>query len=383
MERAVALSRSRVLWVIKGLGLGGAERLLSLVVPRLDADRFVVDVAYVLPHKDALVPGLRAHGVRVAALARPEDRPGHWMRRLARLVRREGYDLVHTHSPVPAAVVRLSVPRSVTVVHTEHNQWERYRLPTRLANAVTYGRNDAVLSVSDGVTGSIRPPAVGLGGRAPETETLLHGVVPETAPRGPVARQDARTRLGFADNDLLIGCVANFTPKKDHAGLLEAFAQVHVELPRTRLLLVGTGPLEVGLRSRVTDLGLSAAVRFLGRRDDALDLLPALDVFVLGSRFEGLPIALIEAMAAEVACVATRVGGVPEAVRDGVTGRLVVARRPAALAGVLLELLHDEQQRHRLAHSGREHVAEHFSIDRAVQRTTELYTALLARGERP
>jgi glycosyltransferase involved in cell wall biosynthesis len=368
----------RVLWLTKGLGLGGAERLLALTAARLDRTRFEVDVAYLLPWKDAFVADLRHSDVRTVCLGARRTTELGWPLRLRRLLERRRYAIVHTHSPVPAAVARGLVRPPTKLVHTEHNLWDRYRWPTFAVNALTYGRNDAVLAVSDGVADSIERPVWARFGRAPAAETLLHGVDPDSIPRGEEAGAQARARLGLSRETPVVGCVANLTPKKDHAGLIDAFAEVRRDVPDAVLLLVGTGPLEDELRSRVRAGGMEDRIRFLGSRDDVLALLPALDVFVLGSRYEGLPISLLEAMAAEVACVATRVGGIPEAVTDGVNARTVPPGDPAALAGALTGLLLDAERRGELAAAGRRRVVEGFSIDRAVGRTEALYAELLA-----
>jgi glycosyltransferase involved in cell wall biosynthesis len=216
---------ARVLWLAKGLGLGGAERLLTLTAARIDPTRFQVEVAYVLPWKDAFVAELEEAGVRTHCLGDDGGVRARWVARLRRLLRERRYDVVHTHSPVPAAAARLLTRRPTPVIHTEHNVWDRYRRPTYVANALTYGRNDAVIAVSDGVAESIRKPWWAPR-RYPPVETLLHGVEPDSAPRGPEARAAARRELGIAEDTPVIGNVANLTPKKDHAGLIEAFEQV-------------------------------------------------------------------------------------------------------------------------------------------------------------
>jgi glycosyltransferase involved in cell wall biosynthesis len=367
---------ARVLWVTKGLGLGGAERLLTLTAARIDPTRFEVEVAYLLPWKDAFVPELERTGVRTICLGGRRGADPRWTLRLRRLLRTGNYALVHTHSPVPAAAARLLSRSPTRLIHTEHNVWDRYRRPTYIANALTYPRNDAVIAVSDGVADSIRRPRW-VPWRYPPVETLLHGVEPDSAPRGPEARAAARRELGLDESVPVIGTVANFTPKKDHAGLLEALDRIRVRIPEAMLLLVGSGPLEEALRADATARNLDGHVRFLGSRDDVPTLLPALDVFVLGSRFEGLPISLLEAMAAEVACVSTGVGGIPEVITDGVEGRLVPVGDPSALGDAIIEVLDDRDERAALAAAGRARVEAEFSIQRAVRRTEEIYTDTL------
>ena len=166
-------ARTRVLWLAKGLGRGGAEKLLVTGAAHLDHERFEVEVAYLLPVKDALVPELTSRGLRVHCLQQQGPTDLRWVPRLRRLIRDGRFDVVHTHMPVPAVAARL-VSGKAALVHTEHNVWQRYRRPTYWANALTFRRNDAVIAVSQAVADSMRsallprPPAT--------TEVLLHGV---------------------------------------------------------------------------------------------------------------------------------------------------------------------------------------------------------------
>jgi glycosyltransferase involved in cell wall biosynthesis len=371
------MTRVPVLWLIKGLDRGGAERLVTLMAPRIDRRRYDVEIAYLLPSADGFVEELRGEGVSVTCLGAPRSIHPSWPQQLRAFLRERRFAIVHTHSPLPAAVARLLARRPTQLVHTEHNLWGVYRWPTYAANATTYSRNAAVLAVSDGVAASIGRPWWARFGSEPPVETLHHGVALDQIPRGDVARTKARASLGLESTALVIGNVANFSPKKDHLGLLAAIDEVRRRVPATVLLLIGSGPLEREVRAAVADRGLDGCVRFLGSRADVTELLPALDAFVLGSRFEGLPIALLEAMAAEVACVATAVGGIPEAMRDGVEGRLVPPADPGALADALVHVLVDPKARGALAAAGRERVADSFSIDRAVERTEHLYDRVL------
>lgn len=352
---------------MKGLGLGGAERLLATSAPLIDSGRFELDVAYVLPWKDALVPELRDRGVSVTCVGEGTGGRLRWAARLASLIRRGSYDLVHTHAPVPASVARL-VP-GPRFVHTEHNTWGRYRTPTRIANAVTYHRNARVIAVSSGVAESISPPGRRPG---PPVEVIHHGVDLSAVRSGPAARRTARATLGEDEQRPLIGTVANMTPKKDQATLLRAMRRVVHDIPDARLLIIGTGPLQPELESLAQKSLPSGAVRFLGMRTDVQEILPALDVFTLTSLHEGLSIAMLEAMAAGVPVVATRVGGIPEALRDGVEGLLVPSKDADAIAAAYLTLLADEGLRREMGARGQERSAV-FSVEAAVLRTQEIY----------
>ena len=378
-DRSSPSGRGRILWLTKGLGLGGAERLLTVMAPKLDPERFELEVAYLLPWKDAFVPTITGAGIAVHCLGASRTVDPSWVWRLRRLLHDGDFDIVHTHAPVPAAAARLLAPRGTRFVHTEHNVWQRYRLPTRLINAWTYGRNTLAFGVSDGVTDSIAPPIWALG-RPPTAVTLLHGVDADEVPRGSQARARARELLHLDVEVPVIGTVANLTRKKDQATLLAAIDRLRARVPDVVLCLIGSGPLEEELRSDVQRRGLEEHVRFLGSRDDVPELLPGFEVYTLSSRYEGLPISMLEAMAAEVAVAVTAVGGIPEAITDHLDGVLVPAGDPEALSRAYAEVLGDPGLRGRLAVAGRARVADAFSIDRAVQVTAAAYRDLLGRS---
>ncbi|MGV9270471.1 glycosyltransferase [Kitasatospora sp. NPDC003701] len=374
--------RTRVLWLAKGLGRGGAEQLLLNCARHVDGSRYEVEVAYVLPWKDALAPALTEAGVRVHCLGGVPGTPGRadprWPLRLRRLLAERRYGLVHTHMPVPATAARLLSYRpggagSPRLVHTEHNVWDRYRPVTRWANALTYRRNDAVVAVSHAVERTI--PAAR---RRPGAwvHVVHHGPDLAGAPQGPAARAAARAELGLPQDAFVVGTVGNLTPKKDQATLLLAHARLRRDRPRARLVLIGAGPLDGRLRAHAEELGVSDSVLFAGSRPDVPALLPGLDVFTLSSRQEGLPVALMEAMTSGLPSVVTRVGGMPEVLDDGDQGLLVEPGDPAALAAALGRLADDRELRERLGAAARERAAR-FDVAGAQRAVEAVYEQVL------
>ena len=362
-----------VLIVIKGLGRGGAEQLLLSGVPYLDTASYRYQFAYLLPWKDSLVPELTGAGFAVHCLEGARG-PG-WAGRLRALVRREGIGLVHVHSPVAAAGVRAVAGRRTRVVYTEHNLWDRYHPATWAANLATFPRNDHVFAVSETVRQSIRYPGPLRLLPMPPLETLHHGLDPAALP--VPGRDGVRAELGIPEDAPVVGSVANFKAAKDHATLLRAAAQVRQTIPSVRFVLVGQGPLEAETRRLAGQLGLDQTVVFAGFRTDATRLMAGFDAFALSSTYEGLPIALIEAMAVGCPAVVTAVGGTPEVVADGVHGFLVPPRDPAALAAGLTRLLGDRALRDGLGQAAAAR-AQDFDIRTAVRRMEQVYARLLA-----
>src|SRR5512132_3686639 len=275
----------RVLILINGLGRGGAEQLLVSGAPYLDRERFRYQFAYLLPWKDGLVGELVGAGFPVHCL--DGARGAGWLGRLRALIRREGVELVHAHSPVAAAGARTAAGRGTRQVYTEHNLWSRYHPATFAANLATFPRNHQVFAVSDIVRASVRYPGPLRLLPMPPVETLHHGLDP-AAPSEAAAAAGVRGELGISPNAPIVGSVANFKAAKDHANLLRAIGRVREAVPDVCLLLVGQGPLEAATRRLAAELGLDGTVVFTGFRSDARRLMAAFDVFTLSSTYEGL-----------------------------------------------------------------------------------------------
>lgn len=366
------MASTRVLYLIKTLGRGGAERLLLDVATRLDPARFSAEISYAFEQPNDLRDELAAAGLPVTRLG--DGRGGlSWLRDLRRKLRRDRYDVLHTHSPYVAAGARL-LPRrpGLLRLYTEHNEWPAYHAATRWANALTYWREDRVLAVSEHVRRSAARPGPLRPLPWPPLETLHHGIDLRVLRDATPIRAAARAGLDLPEDALVVGTVANFRPQKAHEVLVDAAARVREALPDALFVLVGGGPTETSVRRRIASLGLDGAFVLTGYRDDAAALLPAFDLFALPSHHEGLPIALVEAMALGVPAVATDVGGVAEVLENRREGLLVPASDPGALAAALLELLRDEDLR---AAAGREAArrAEAFDISRAVARLEAIY----------
>jgi glycosyltransferase involved in cell wall biosynthesis len=199
--------------------------------------------------------------------------------------------------------------------------------------------------------------------------------------RAPAEREAVRQELDLQAGARLIIVVAKLYAQKGHAVLLEALSSTPLR-PEDAVLLLGEGPEREQLEGMVQDRGLSA-VRFLGNRPDVPRLLAASDLFVLPSLWEGLPMALLEGMAAGLPVVATDVAGSRQVVRSGQDGILVAPGNEAALASAMTDLLSDGAKRARLGRLARERVEQEFSAARQAARHADAYEAVLARRERP
>lgn len=214
------------------------------------------------------------------------------------------------------------------------------------------------------------------GFKAPQLTSIPNGV--DIARYAPTGKQPAGAPRGAAPRTVL-AAIGSLTEEKGHDHLLGAVARLGSDRGIT-LLIVGDGPRRERLQKLATDLGVADDVRFLGRRNDIPDILAGTDIFVLPSLNEGLPIALLEAMACERACVATDVGDVGRAIETGVTGVLVRSADVEALASALERLVADPELRRRLGRAARQRAVERFSAERMTEAYCALYDELLAKA---
>lgn len=368
----------RIAHLIKGLGRGGAETLLpDLIRQGPPGSRYAV--GYFLPWKDALVEELRRVGATVTCF---ETRSNAAMLmtifRVVRWLRREKADLVHAHLPLAGVVGRLAGRLAgVPVVYTEHNLQERYHPWTRRLNAWTWRLQDRVIAVSDEVAQSIDRH---LGSRVP-VDVVLNGIAVERFRPDPEARRRVRRELGIPpDVPVVVGTVAVFRSQKRLDVWLRVAAELHSAGSPARFLLVGDGPLRRKLEATAEELGIAEVVTWTGLCSDVRPYLAAMDVYLMSSAFEGLPLALLEAMAMELPVAATAVGGIPEVVVEGETGHLVAPEHPLRLATPVTALLEDEPRRRRFGRAGRARVEGLFGTARMAQEIEAIYNQVLAVG---
>jgi len=358
----------RILLIVTGLHLGGAERQVVSLADRLAA---------------------RGHCVAIACLVgevevRPDDatvelHPLHFSKtplglmtgilRLRRLVRQWRPDVVHSHmvhANLIARAMRLvtPVPRLICTAHSTveggRGVMMAYRLTDRLADISTHVSREAVAVFER--QGAVRP------GRM---LAILNGIDLRAFSDAPDRRARSRLRV-FPRAGRLLLAAGRLAQEKDHAGLLGAFARVVDRLPDVELWIAGDGPLRDALLRQRDALGLENRVAFLGARRDVPDLMRAADVFVLPSRFEGFGLVVAEAMASGTLVVATDAGGVAE-VLDG-TGIVVPPGDEDALAAGLLEAFSmDPQRTAALTASARRRAENRLDIERSVDTWLELY----------
>jgi glycosyltransferase involved in cell wall biosynthesis len=379
--------KRKILVLIKGLGLGGAERLLMDSLPFFDRARFEYHVGYLLPWKQLLVRDLERTGIPVHCLgAAPLSGAaarGSWLgaallpgalRRLRALQQRERFDLIQADLPVAGILARV-MSSIVPVVYTEHSVQERYHPLTRWVNAKTYGRNRRVVAVSNEVAASIERFGMS---RCTRIVTLPNGVPIDSIRSEAGSPSLLRAELNIPDTHMVIGTVAGLRREKRLDHWLEVAARIAARRSDVTFVIVGGGPLEREIRARVEMLGLTRAVRMPGFRLDGRRFMGAMDVYLMTSAYEGLPIALLEAMALGKPVVSTPVGGIPEVLQSGRTGLLAPVGAIDDLADCVIRLLDDPALRVRMGQEAAANIERHHHVRDRVRAIERLYDEVLA-----
>ncbi|WP_066938954.1 glycosyltransferase [Microtetraspora fusca] len=340
------MSDLRVCEVVKTLNVGGAEVLLveRLLVARKRGLNCGVSYTVIClrASTDELIERLRSAGITVIDLSA-------WPRslvyaRLVTTVRRIAPHVLNVHSPAPAIVLRPFLrfakgrPALVSTVHSEW--WPK----TMYLDRLTRGLDDRTVAVSPQVA---RSRAV-IGAR--HVLTRMHGVDVGEQSRWAARASAVRREFGVDENAFLCACVANFRPQKNHSMLLQAAGEVVRTRPDAVFLLAGDGPLLDDITREVGERGLGGHVRVLGPVPDARRLVAAADLLVLSSHYEGLPVVVMEALAAGVPVVSTEVGGLPDLIISGRNGLLTEPGSPEALARAVLQAM--EPRTHRDLRAG-------------------------------
>ena len=378
----IRTTRPKIFFLLDSLNIGGTEIQAFELAIRLDPERYEITFGC-----------LRAQGPLLEKLSRSvrivEFYPAggvdsvkgmYQVLRLARFLRRDRFQIVHTHDlysnllGIPAAVlagvpVIISSQRDLGhfgVYQTRRRGWLR-RLQKRSAAVVTNSN-------------AVRDAMLAEGSFAPEKIRVIYNGV--AALRFRSGLRDRYWIMPNSDREKWIVLVGNMhSDVKGHPWFIEAAGEVLREFPQSRFVLVGDGALRGEFEARASQAGVRERFLFMGSSDEVPKILGCCDIAVLPSKSEGFPNALLEYLAAGLPTVATSVGGNVEIVRDGETGLLVQPENSSELAKALLRLLRDPDFAAGLGGKGREFVASEFSFQRMIESTDQLYTELLhSRG---
>jgi glycosyltransferase involved in cell wall biosynthesis len=367
--------RPRLLLLVTLAETGGAQSYVASLLPALGGFEVTVAAYGPGPLRDAAAES----GVRFVPLRNLQRPVSPWrdaaaLVELTQLLRRERPDILHASSSKAGILGRLAAfaARVPVRIFTAHG-WA-FAAHTGLASRL-YRWADRLVRPLTTVTVCVaeQQRAIGLAAGTCDPERTV--VIPNAVDTAAAPRAAANGRRP------LVVAVGRLKAPKDFFTFVRALAR----LPHgsCEALIVGDGPDREELEAEIEALGLTEEVRLAGERRDVPELLAAADVFVLSSASEGMPVSVLEAMAAGLPVVASGVGGVPELVADDETGILVEPGEPDALAGALLRLVRDPDLRRRLGGAGRARVEEQFDVDAFRRAHVELYSRELARRRLP
>jgi len=373
------MSRHHVLHLITRLPIGGAERMLLGVLRNLDATRFD-SIVCCIQDRGELADEVESLGIPVHALGLMER--GGFDRRVApalrRLIREQKVEVVHSHLYHANLYGRLATWRDgIPIIASVHNTYTRRKWHRHLINRLLAKYTFRITAGSIDVERDI----LNHDHVAPEKVVRLPNCIDLDRVSTSLSPGEAKQQFGFGPADLVIGTVGRMEEQKGHAFLLEAFAHLR-QMPQLdgmplRLLVVGDGRQMPATAQRAEQLGISEFCRFPGSIRDLAGVYRAIDVFVMPSLWEGLSLAMLEAMAAGRPMIATDVGGARDVLGDGVRGLLVPAGDAGALAGAIRGLLVNAEKSAVMADLGSKHVRENYSVAALSRQLAELYETAL------
>lgn len=370
--------RIHVMQVTFGMGIGGMERMIMELCRHVDPARFRLSICCI-SHRGPLADEMEAEGVKVIYCA-DQSRRGKYLRgmELARIFQENQVDLLHTHH-MPAFIdstIGARLAKVPILINTDH--CKKYPLPRhwQVLEKTASLFADTIVAVSE----HTRQDLIRYQKIAPKKLQVIYNGMDIKLTRKETPAQ-IREEFGFTPDDVIVGTVGRLEAQKGLALLVDAIPSVVRRVPTAKFLIVGGGSEQQQLLERAERLGVRDRLVITGWRRDAIDLMQVFECFAQTSVFEGMPMALIEAMALSKPIVATAVGGVAEVVEHGVTGELVRSRDAQAVADAIAKVVADRTVARRTGAAGRARFEERFTARAMVTQYERLYDHYLAQKD--
>ncbi|MCA6073418.1 glycosyltransferase [Fulvivirga sedimenti] len=361
----------KILHIIKSLGRGGAETLLPESLKLHNQNKFEFHYVYFLPWKDQMVSSIEENGGKVTCMEANNNIA--IMRKRNEVVdycRNNNIQLIHCHLPWAGFLGRLVHRKTgIPMVYTEHNKQERYHRVTFNINRWTFNSQTAAIAVSEDVRDSIIKninPSI-------PVRTILNGVNTVNFQRDRLSGISLRNELGYDEGTVVIGTIAVFRFQKRIVEWLQIFKAVHQRHPEVRGIIVGDGPLKEEILAERKRLELEEVVHMAGLQTEVRPYLSAMDIYLMSSSFEGLPIALLEALSMECAVVTTDAGGIGEIITHNQHGLMASVDQWKTLANYITDLIEDSDKRRIMGSAGRQRIVDAFSMEQMVRNLEGIY----------
>ncbi|KAB1155837.1 glycosyltransferase [Flavobacterium luteum] len=366
------MEKIKILHIIKSLGRGGAEMLLPETLKQHDQDQFEFHYIYFLPWKNQLVESIENAGGKVTCFsAKNNIQLILHFTNIIKYCTENQIQLIHAHLPwagfVSRAVHKLT---NIPVIYTEHNLQERYHFITKYINKWTFNYQTLAIGVSEDVLKSI------IKNINPKTasKTVLNGANTQHFTRCmPEERTSIRNQFNIPENAIVVGTVAVFRFQKRLDKWMEIMKAAIDVNPNIYGIVIGAGVLEEEIKAKYVELNLESKVFFAGLQANVKPYYEVMDVFMMCSSFEGLPIALLEAMSMSCAVVSTNAGGIKEVLRDEIDGLIVDVDNWPKLSTLIVELADNPAKMAHLQSKARLRVESSFSINTMVKQLETIY----------
>lgn len=424
-------TKIKILHLIKSLGRGGAEKLIPETALVHDQDRFEFHCLYFYQQTNNIVDELQAAGIQVHLI--PSGNLGLFfqVRKVRAFAKELGIDIIHAHLPWAGIMARFVGNKlNIPIVYTEHNTWDRYNRVSYWGNRMSFKNQDIAIAVSNEVALSMQLNSMidpyQRGGRL-KIKVIQNGVNTEVFRRvenerkenkrieskspdsyreeskrienervnlpisqSPISRfsnlsipagrnDDIKSILGIPPNAKIIGIVAVFRDQKRLWIWIDLALKILQKCQETHFVLVGDGEWRSRLESQIEESGKSAHFHLVGVQKQVIPYLSIMDIYLSTSEFEGLPIAMLEAMSCEVPVVATRAGGIGEVIQHGIQGYLSEIDEYEELVDYSVQLLHDKERQNAMSQAARERVVSQFSMKRMVEELEGVYEGVFGK----
>lgn len=413
----------KILHLIKSLGRGGAEKLIPETALVHDQSCFEFHCLYFYHQKENIVDELERAGIQVHLI--PSGNLGLFFQvgKVKKFIEDNGFQIIHAHLPWAGILARAVGSRvSIPIVYTEHNTWDRYNVVSYWGNRLTFKKQDVAIAVSNEVALSMQLNSMWdpyRRGEKPSVRVVQNGVNTEvfksikyldessktienrdkglenggfgfddgkknTAEIAQfLAPNTLKTNLGIPEGAKVIGKVAVFRSQKRLWLWVELALRILKKRNDVHFLLVGDGEWRARLEKQIEESGKAQHFHLVGVQKEVIPYLNLMDIYLSSSEFEGLPIAMLEAMACEVPVVATRAGGIGEVIQHGVQGFLSGIDEWEELEGHCLRLLEDDELHSKMAKASREQVEKYFSMKRMVADLERIYLEVINKNFKP
>ena len=354
------------------LRIGGLQKLILDICSHINKTIFEISVCC-LRDKGELAPQIEKNGIKVYRIPpRPNNKTDYFsFLKLYNLLKGKQIDILHTHNthPFMDGTVAGKMADIPVIIHTDHARQfpdkRRYMLAERILSHFV----DKVVAVSESVKQDlIYYEKI----NSKKITVIWNGIDPEKF-NCKINKKEKKKELDVENCYPILGFSGRLTKQKGISYLLNAMPKIINEFPKAILLIAGYGEHEEKFKQETIQLGINKHVKFLGPRLDIPEILAILDIYVLPSIWEGMPLVILEAMAAKKPIVATKVGGIPEAVIHNHSGLLVPPKDPEALANAILKILKNSNLAASLAENAYNRFLKHFTIKKMVSRYEQLY----------